>query len=194
MGKLKEIRDMLAPLQIEVLSMADAGIHAEIEETGTTFEENAMLKAKGVMELSGLPAIADDSGLAVEALDGAPGIYSARYGGEGASDLDRIQKLLHNMEGKDDRRAKFVSALAFAAPDGREFVVRGECHGVLLHEPRGELGFGYDPIFYDETYRQTFGEMDPGLKNSISHRANAMKLFFEEMKKIHATGEQNVNQ
>lgn len=173
--KQKEMGDILAGLGVRVISMAQAGIDVQPEETGGTFEENALIKAKAVCRAGGLPALADDSGLAVDALGGAPGIHSARYCP--GTDWDRLQFLLKNMEDipEENRGAKFVSAVACAWPDGRTAVWRGECPGVLLREPRGQGGFGYDPIFYLPEYGQTFAEMDQQLKNKISHRARAME-------------------
>lgn len=183
-GKLHEIRDLLTPLEVEVIAQDEAGFSGEIVEDGATFEENAMLKARTVAKATGLPAIADDSGLCVDALQGAPGIYSARYAGEDASDADRINLLLRNMEQVPDekRNAHFVSALAFCEPEGAGFTVRGECHGTILREPHGTLGFGYDPIFFDPRFQKSFGEIDPEEKNRVSHRAEAMKLFFHKIK------------
>ena len=183
-GKLREIRDLLAPLELTVLSQGEAGFSGEVVEDGTTFEENALIKARTVALATGLPAIADDSGLCVDALDGAPGIYSARYAGEEASDADRIALLLKNLEQVPDeeRKAHFVSALAFCTPNGESFVVRGECHGSILRAPQGTLGFGYDPVFFDPRYQKSFGEIDPDEKNRVSHRAAAMTKFFEKIK------------
>ena len=153
--KQKEMGDILAGLGIQVISMAQAGIDVQPEETGATFEENALIKAKAVCRAGGLPALADDSGLAVEALGGAPGVRSARYCP--GTDWDRLEFLLKNMENvpEEKRGAKFVSAVACAWPDGRTAVWRGECPGVLLQAPRGQGGFGYDPIFYLPEYGQT---------------------------------------
>ena len=185
-GKLREMRALLAPLGIEAVSADELGITDEITEDGATFEENAMKKAEGMMRLAGIPAVADDSGLCVDALSGAPGIFSARYGGEGLDDAERTALLLENMKDVpyDRRGAQFVSAVAFAAPDGRRFVVRGSCPGKILFAPAGESGFGYDPVFFDETFGKTFAELDPRVKNGISHRAAAMRLFAERMRSI----------
>ena len=147
--KLKEMREILSELGLEVISQAEAGVNIEVEETGSTFEENAVLKATAVMEATGLPAVADDSGLMVDALGGEPGIYSARYGGEECkTDAERIEFLLRNMEDTDNRSASFVSMIACVFPDGRRIVTKGECTGLILKEPRGSGGFGYDPVFY----------------------------------------------
>lgn len=173
--KLLEMDAILSELGIEVISQSEAGINVEPEETGTSFEENAIIKAEAVMLASGLPAIADDSGLTVDALDGRPGIYSARFGGDCCkNDLDRCNLLLKSMEGKEDRGAAFVSAIACVFPDGRRIISRGECRGTILTEMKGEGGFGYDPLFYIPQYMATMAEMPQELKNKISHRANAL--------------------
>lgn len=180
--KLREMSDILSGMGHSVISMAEAGIDSQPEETGETFEENAMIKAKSAMECCGLPCIADDSGLMVDALGGAPGIYSARYC-EG-SDLDRVMFLLKNMEGKSDRRARFVSAIACVFPDGRTICARGECPGEILTTLEGEGGFGYDPVFYLPKEGMTFAQMPAERKNLISHRAAAMREFCEKLKKM----------
>lgn len=180
--KLKEMNDILSRDGYSVISMAQAGITSEPEENGTTFEEHALIKARSAMRESGMPCIADDSGLEVDALGGAPGVYSARYCP--GSDMDRVMYLLKNMEGKDDRAARFVSAVACVFPSGRETVVRGECHGEILKELKGEGGFGYDPVFYVPEEGCTFAEMTQERKNMISHRANAMEKLRQELKSI----------
>ena len=170
-GKVVEIQDLLHPFGITALGAAALGL-AEPEETGATFEENAALKAQAAAAASGLPAIADDSGLVVPALGGAPGIYSARWAGatkDFRPAMERVQREL----GSGDRRAHFVAVLALAWPDGEEALFRGEAHGRLTWPPRGERGFGYDPIFIPDGYDTTFGEMGPELKHKISHRARA---------------------
>ena len=176
-GKLKEMRDILAELGVEVLFEADAGVDVDVEETGTTFEENALLKARAVCEASGLPAVADDSGLCVDALGGAPGVYSARYGGPGLDDVGRYQLLLENMRGMLDRRCKFVSAICCCFPDGEVITARGECPGTLAYAPKGEDGFGYDPIFFLPERKKTFAELTAEEKNAISHRGRALEEF-----------------
>ncbi|MDD6316309.1 MAG: RdgB/HAM1 family non-canonical purine NTP pyrophosphatase [Clostridia bacterium] len=173
--KLLEMRQILANEGCTVISMAEAGFHTDPAETGTTFEENARIKARAAMEACGQPCIADDSGLEVDALGGAPGVYSARYCP--GTDLDRVEYLLHNMENQENRAARFVSAVACVFPDGGEIVVRGECRGVLLREMQGEGGFGYDPVFYVPGEGCTFAEMPQARKNQISHRAAAMTAF-----------------
>lgn len=184
-GKLEEIKDILAGLPITVTSMEEAGFDMEIEETGTTFEENALIKARTICSAAGEAAIADDSGLEVDHLGGAPGVYSSRYGGEGATDADKNLKLLKALEGvpDKDRTARFVSVIAVAFPDGRSFTVRGSCEGYIGHRPAGTNGFGYDPLFFMPGYNMTMAEIPPELKNRVSHRAAAMRLMAEELKK-----------
>ena len=182
MHKLQEIRAILASEDVEVLSMQDIGLHMDIQETGTTFEENAMLKARAVHEASGFPALADDSGLEVDALNGAPGIYSARYAGESATDLERIEKVWKNLEHVDDTNlgAQFVSAVACVLSETTSFVVRGICRGVILRECRGTGGFGYDPCFYVPELGKTYAELTAEEKNQISHRKHALDQFLKE--------------
>ena len=179
--KLHEIRDILENDRRKFVSMKEAGIATDPEETGTTFEENALIKARAACKASGLPALADDSGLEVDALNGEPGIYSARYC-EG-SDADRVNFLLKKMENvpEENRGAQFVSAIACVYPDGTEFAIRGICRGVILHENHGEGGFGYDPVFYVPAEGETFSSMAQERKNQISHRANALALTKAEL-------------
>ena len=175
--KLREMQAILDTEHRRVLSMKEAGIATDPEETGTTFEENALIKARAACAASGKPALADDSGIAVDALNGAPGRYC-----EG-SDWDRLCFLLKNMQDvPDDRRgAHYVAAIACVLPDGTEFVVRGTVFGSLLREPVGEGGFGYDPIFYVDSEGATFAQIPAERKNAISHRANALKLLVQEL-------------
>ncbi|MBQ7036027.1 MAG: XTP/dITP diphosphatase [Clostridia bacterium] len=177
MGKLKEFRRILPSFSFT--TMKEAGFSGDIEENGKTFEENALIKARAVCAATGKAAIADDSGLTVDALGGAPGIYSARYAGEGASDRDLYQKLLREMESvpEGERTAAFVSVIAYVTPEGEEKTFRGECSGVIAHAPHGENGFGYDPVFFVPEIGKTFGEMDAEEKNAISHRGRALALF-----------------
>ena len=175
--KLRELREILSAQGVEVVSEADVGVDEDVEETGTTFEENALLKARDVCEDSGLPAVADDSGLCVDALGGAPGVYSARYGGPGLDDVGRYQLLLENMRGMLDRRCKFVSAICCCFPDGEVITARGECPGTLAYAPKGEDGFGYDPIFFLPERKKTFAELTAEEKNAISHRGRALEEF-----------------
>ena len=179
--KLVEMNDILSHLGIEVCSEEEAGVDLEVEETGATFEENSLLKAKAVMEASGLPAIADDSGLCVECLNGAPGVYSARYGGEGLSDEERYRILLENMRGQMTRAAKFVSVITCCFPNGDVLSARGECAGTIAYAPMGEGGFGYDPVFFVPELKKTFSQMTADEKNAISHRGKAIQAFKEKL-------------
>ena len=181
--KMVEMRAILGELGVEVLSQSDVGVAIEPEENGTTFEENSRIKAVAIMEATGLPAIADDSGLVVEALDGAPGVYSARYGGEGLDDTGRWQLLLKNMEGEENRACKFVSVICCAFPDGTQLMARGEVHGVVAHGPKGEGGFGYDPVFWLPDQNKSMAELTAEEKNQISHRGNALRVFKKELEK-----------
>ena len=179
--KLKELGEILSALGVEVLSEDQAGVDVEVEETGTTFAENAKLKAVAVMQASGLPAVADDSGLCVDALNGAPGVYSARYGGPGLDDAGRYKLLLENMRGQLDRRCKFVSAICCAFPNGDLVEAYGECSGTLAYAPKGTDGFGYDPIFFVPEQKKTFAELTAEEKNAISHRGRALAQFREKL-------------
>ena len=175
--KLVEMNDILSHLGIEVCSEAEAGVDLEVEETGTTFEENSLLKARAVMEASGLPAIADDSGLCVDCLNGAPGVYSARYGGEGLDDAARYRLLLENMRGQMTRAAKFVSVITCCFPNGDVLTARGECPGAIAYAPMGEGGFGYDPVFFAPELKKTFAQLSQEEKNAVSHRGKALEAF-----------------
>ena len=175
--KLAEMNDILSHLGIQVCSEAEVGVDVEVEETGTTFEENSLLKARAVMEASGLPAIADDSGLCVDALSGAPGVYSARYGGPDLDDAGRYRLLLENMRGQSPRTAKFVSVITCCFPNGDVLTARGECPGTIAFAPMGEGGFGYDPVFFIPSLKKTFAQLSPEEKNAISHRGKALEAF-----------------
>ena len=175
--KIKEMNEILAQLGIEVCSQAEAGVNLDVEETGTTFEENSLLKAHAVMEASGMPAIADDSGLCVDCLGGAPGVYSARYGGEGLDDTARYKLLLENMRGQMPRTAKFVSVITCCFPNGDVITARGECPGTIAFAPMGEGGFGYDPVFFIPGLKKTFAQLTAEEKNAISHRGKALEGF-----------------
>ena len=179
--KLVEMKDILSQLRVEVVLESEAVVDVDVEETGATFEENAYLKAHAVMEASGLPAIADDSGLCVDALNGAPGVYSARYGGPELDDAGRYKLLLENMRGQLDRRCKFVSAICCCFPNGDRVEARGECAGTLAYAPKWADGFGYDPVFFVPGLKKTFAELSPEEKNAISHRGNALKAFREKL-------------
>ena len=184
--KLEELRAILTTLGMEVVSQKDMGITVEPIENGTTFEENSYIKAKTIMDCCGLPTIADDSGLMVDALDGAPGVYSARFGGEKCkTDRDRLEYLLERMQDVPDERrtAKFVSVITLLTPEGRKIVARGECPGVILRAPQGDNGFGYDPVFYVAEEKSTFAQLPAERKNRISHRARALKSFAVQVRK-----------
>lgn len=175
-GKIKEMRELLAPMNIEVLSLADFLPVDDAEENGATFAENAMLKARYYFAHTGTPCLADDSGLEVDALGGRPGVYSARYSGEDATDAANNAKVLREMEGieKDKRTARFRCAMALVG-EGIELTTDGTCEGTLLTEERGKCGFGYDPIFYVPKFDRTLAEMSSEEKNSISHRGAAVR-------------------
>lgn len=179
--KMIEIREILGELPVEILSMKEAGIKADIVENGNTFEENALIKAKEVCKLAGEMVLADDSGLEIDYLNGEPGIYSARYMGEDTSYRIKNQNLIDRLEGVPDekRTARFVCAIAAAFPDGRSFVVRGTIEGIIGYEERGTNGFGYDPIFYLPERGVSTAEIPPEEKNSISHRGNALRKMKE---------------
>ncbi len=177
-NKVKEFKEILP--DFEILTQEEAGIDIDVEETGTTFMENALLKANAIFEKTGIPALADDSGLEVFALGGEPGIYSARYGGEGLSDKDRLNLLLEKMKDVTDeaRGAQFVCAIAFVTKE-KTYKAQGVCEGVITREAKGENGFGYDPVFYVEEMGKTAAEMTNDEKNSISHRGKALRELQE---------------
>lgn len=181
-NKIKEISEMFSPLGFEVVLQADAGLDIEVEETGDTFEKNALLKARAVAMVCDDFVLADDSGLCVDALDGRPGVYSARYAGEGASDAEKIKKLLGELENETNRKAKFVTSMAFICPDGSEIVTMGEVFGKITDEPSGDNGFGYDPVFYCDELKKTFAEATSDEKNSVSHRGRALGALYEKLK------------
>ena len=183
--KLVEISKITEKFGIELVLQSELGIDLDVEENGATFEENSYIKAHAVMQASGLPALADDSGIAVDALNGEPGIYSARYGFDDTlDDWGRMMLLLKNTEHVPDgkRQAQFVCVITMVTPEGQTIQARGEVHGTLTREPRGENGFGYDPIFYYPPAGCTTAELSPEVKNQVSHRANALNLFYEKMK------------
>ena len=182
-GKMKEVRMILEDLGLPVLSLKDAGITADVEENGTTFEENAQIKAKAIMEMTGALVLADDSGLEVDALDKEPGIYSARYMGEDTSYHIKNQNIIDRLEGKvgEERSARFVCAIAAAFPDGRVLTTRGTMEGQIGYEEKGENGFGYDPIFYLPEYQCYSAELSLEEKNKISHRGKALRLMKERL-------------
>ena len=176
--KLTELSAILSQHGFEIALESEYGLDIDVDETGTTFKENSLLKAEAVMKASGLPVLADDSGLMVDALDGAPGVYSARYGHK-SSDGERTEFLLENMKDVPDgkRTAKFVCVITCLWPDGRKIVARGECPGVITREVHGENGFGYDPVFYLPELGMTYAELPSEQKNAISHRARALQEF-----------------
>ena len=183
--KLKEIGAILKDLQLEVLSIRDAGLEGlKIIENGDTFEENALIKARAVMEKTGKLAIADDSGLEVDMLNSQPGIYSARFAGENVTDDENNKKLLKLLEDVPlyARTARFVCSIAAVFPNGDTIVLRGECPGIIGLEPKGKGGFGYDPLFIVEKYNKTFAELGEEKKNRISHRAVALEKLKKELK------------
>ena len=184
-NKLREFRSLVADMDIELLSQREAGCDFEVDETGTTFEENAYLKASAVTAATGYAAVADDSGLCVDALNGEPGIYSARYGlGHAASDRERYEYLLKKLEGVEDRSARFVCCICCTFPDGSVIRSRGECEGEILHSPKGSGGFGYDPVFHPDCVDKAMAELTPEEKNAISHRGKALRAFIDELRKI----------
>lgn len=180
-GKLREMSAILSQFGVEVVSPRDLGITVDVEETGTTFAENAMLKAKAICAAADLPAIADDSGLCVDALNGAPGVYSARYGGEGLDDKGRYTLLLNNLRGQTTRAAHFSCAIACAFPNGDELTAEGRCDGTIAFAPMGEGGFGYDPVFFVPEKAKTFGQLTAEEKSEISHRGRALADFVEKL-------------
>ena len=183
--KIEEIESITKKFGMNVITKAEAGVgDLEVEETGTTFEENSLIKAEAIMKATGMPAIADDSGLEADALNGAPGVYSARYSGEGATDESNNAKLLKLMENipDDERSARFVSVVTLCFPDGTVVAARGECPGTLRRSPRGDGGFGYDPLFVPVGYDKTYAEISAEEKNIISHRAKALGILRMKLK------------
>ena len=183
--KLEEISKITQKFDMELVLESQLGVDIDVEETGSTFEENSYLKAEAVMKATGLPALADDSGIAVDALNGEPGIYSARYGfDDSLDDWGRLQLLLKNAEQvpDDQRQAKFVCVITLVTPQGQTIQARGEVHGTLLRAPAGENGFGYDPIFYYPPLGKSLAQVTAEEKNQVSHRANALKVFYEKLK------------
>ena len=185
-GKMREVRMILGDLGAEILSLKEAGIQAEAEENGTTFEENAVIKAKEIMEKTGALVLADDSGLEVDALNGEPGIYSARYMGHETSYHIKNKNLIERLEGKtgEERSARFVCAIAACFPDGRVLTTRGTMEGQIGSEEKGENGFGYDPIFYLPEYQCYSGELPLEEKNKLSHRGKALRLMKEQLEAL----------
>lgn len=183
-GKTAEIRDLLKDFPITIKNLSDFGPIPPVVEDGDTFDDNAYKKASFTARVLGLPALADDSGLVVDALDGAPGVFSARYGGEGASDADRCQKLLSALEGVEDRKAAFECVISIAVPTGPALTYDGRCEGEILHAPAGENGFGYDPVFYYAPLKKSFAQLSREDKGQVSHRGRALKEFCAEFDKV----------
>ena len=179
--KLSEIRAILGDSFDQLLSLKDLGIDVDVEETGTTLEENALLKARTICKLCKLPTLADDTGLMVDALDGAPGVYSARYAGEAHNDANNRALLLKNLEGKTSRRAHFSTVIAICYPNGDFITANGRVEGSILHEERGSEGFGYDSLFYSDELGKTFAQATPEEKNSVSHRGRALHAMLEKL-------------
>ncbi len=183
-NKIKEFKEMAKDLPVEIRSVGDFGPIPECVEDGLTFEENAYKKALHTARILGIPAIADDSGLEVEVLNGEPGVYSARYAGESATDADNCEKLLKEMKGKKNRRAAFQCVLSIAVPSGPALTYEGRCEGVILEEKQGESGFGYDPLFYYEPFHKSFAEIGMAEKNKVSHRGLALAELKSEFDKV----------
>lgn len=183
-NKVKEFREMLKGYDIELRSLDDFGPIPEVVEDGTTFDDNAYKKALHTAKILGIPAIADDSGLAVDALNGRPGVYSARYAGPDATDEENCKKLLKEMAGMENRKASFHCVISIAVPSGPALTYEGTCSGIILEEKRGTSGFGYDPLFYFEQFDKTFAELSMAEKNSVSHRGKALAEFRDELPKV----------
>lgn len=183
-NKLREFKEILKDLQIEILSLDDFGPIPEVIEDRDSFDENAYKKALHTAKVLGLPAIADDSGLVVEALNGDPGVYSARYAGENATDEENLQKLLKELQGVENRRAYFQCVLSIAVPSGPALTYEGRCDGLIIDEKRGDNGFGYDPVFYFEEFGKTFAELTMDEKNRVSHRGKALTEVKSELAMI----------
>lgn len=183
-GKIKEMQEILSPLDIEIVSQEEMGIELDAEETGDTFERNALIKARAVAMVCDYPVLADDSGLCIDALGGAPGVRSSRYAGDNASDADRINKVLSELQGCDIRTARFVTSVAFITPDGTEITASGEVKGYITEAPEGSNGFGYDPIFFSDELGKTFAVSSDEEKNSVSHRGRALRNLYNKLKEM----------
>lgn len=179
--KLEEIRAILGNSFDELLSLKDLGIDVDVEETGTTLEENSLLKARTICNICGMPTLADDTGLMVDALDGAPGVYSARYAGEAHDDKANRLLLLKNLDGVENRRAHFATVITICYPNGDFITSNGRVEGSILHEERGSEGFGYDSLFYSDELKKTFAEASQQEKNSVSHRGRALTAMLEKL-------------
>ena len=183
-GKVAEMRDLLTGFPIQLKSLTDFGPIPAVEEDGKTFDENAYKKASFTAKILGIPALADDSGLVVEALDGAPGVLSARYAGENATDERRVAKLLKEMQGKTNRNARFECVLSIAVPSGPALTYEARCEGLVAEQPAGQSGFGYDPIFFYPPLKKTFGQMTRAEKSHVSHRGKALNELKQEFDKV----------
>lgn len=183
-GKQKEIQALLKDFPVDIKTLNDFGPIPEVIEDGETFDDNAYKKAAFTAKVLGYPAMADDSGLCVDALDGAPGVYSARYAGEKATDQDNVEKMLTDLKGKDNRKAAFKCVISIAVPTGAALTYEGECRGILTEEPQGSNGFGYDPLFFYPDFGKTFAQCSLEEKASVSHRGRALKEIADEMDKI----------
>ena len=186
-GKVKEMHEILSGLDMEIVTRDDLGIDLDIEETGTTFQENSKIKAEVICKIAGIPAIADDSGLIVNALNGEPGVYSSSYGGENLTPSERCLFLLKKMEKKEQRQAKFVCTIVCAFPGGDMLTTEGECNGVITTVPAGSSGFGYDPVFQPVGYNKTMAQLTTDEKNRISHRGAALRNFADILKSYYQT-------
>ena len=191
-GKILEISDLLKEFPVIIKNLDAFGPIPEVEEDGNTFEENAYKKASFTAKILGLPALADDSGIVVEALGGAPGIYSSRYGGAGATDEDRCVKLMKELEGKENRKAAFECAISIAVPTGAALTYEARCEGLITERPSGINGFGYDPIFYYPPFDKTFAEITRADKSHVSHRGKALREVRDEFDKVLIWIEQNM--
>ncbi len=183
-GKTREMQDILKDFPIEIKNLSDFGPIPEVVEDGETFDDNAYKKAAFTAKVLGFPALADDSGLCVDALDGAPGVYSARYAGENATDADNVAKMLEAMKDEENRKAAFQCVMSIAVPTGAALTYEGRCEGVLTREPAGDNGFGYDPLFFFPQFNKTFAQLSLAEKAQISHRGKALKDVTNEMDKI----------
>ena len=191
-GKADEIREMLKGFPVNIKSLADFSPVPPVEEDGETFDDNAYKKAGFISKILGLPALADDSGLVVDALDGAPGVFSARYAGENATDEQRYTKLLNEMKGKTNRQAAFECVISIAVPSGPALTYEGRCEGLIAEAPSGEYGFGYDPVFYYPPLNKTFAQLSREEKSRVSHRGKALQELREEFDKVLIWIEQNI--
>ena len=180
-GKIHEMREILSEFAIETVTREDLGINVEVDESGSTFRENALLKAKAICEVSGLPSIADDSGLMVDALGGGPGVDTSSFGGADLDCKQRCAYLLEKLQGTEQRSAKFVCTVVCVYPDGNILTAEGECQGEIADSPRGEEGFGYDPVFMAKESDKTMAELTPGEKHRLSHRGKALRQFVKKL-------------